>query len=164
MARDFVPPLVMCWCGLPLLNVVLLRFVGQGCAPVSRDSGWQAVSETSRHGNCAREKVPCGESEDERGKVGPAHREVAGKGLAEDLVELSLNESNESGRNDLLHRHLCLEERVHLFVRHQECCKLEYCRVALLRTNQDCHHDEPLLKHIGCRLPADYGWDVMLFN
>ena len=53
--------------------------------------------------------MPCGEGADEGVKVGPAHREVAGEGLAEALVELSLNESNESGRHVLLHCQLCLE-------------------------------------------------------
>ena len=81
------------------------------------DGGCQAVSETSRNGDCARVKVSCGESADEGGKVGPAHREVAGEGLAEALVKLSFNYSNESGRHVLLHRHRCLETLVHLFRR-----------------------------------------------
>ena len=49
---------------------------------------------------------PCGESADEGVNVGPAHREVAGEGLEEAIVELSLNELNESGRHVFLHRHL----------------------------------------------------------
>ena len=72
-------------------------------------SGWQDLSEPSGHGDCARLKVPCGESAYERCKVGPVHREVAGEGLAEALDELSLNESNKSGRNVVLHRRLSLE-------------------------------------------------------
>ena len=68
------------------------------------DGGWQAVPESSRHGNCARVKVSCGESADEGGKVGPAHREVAGEVLAEALVKLSLNNSNEGGRHVLLYQ------------------------------------------------------------
>ena len=83
--------------------------MGWGCAPVCRDGGWQAVSETSWHGDCAQVKVSCGESADEGVEVGPAHREVAGEGLAEALVKLSLNELNARGRNVLLHHLLCLE-------------------------------------------------------
>ena len=71
-----------------------------------RDGGWQVVSETSGHGDCAQMEVPFGESAYEGGKVGPVHREVAGEGLAEALVEIILNESNESGRHVLLHRRL----------------------------------------------------------
>ena len=65
--------------------------------------------ETSRNGDCARVKVSCGESADEGGKVGPAHREVAGEGLAEALIGLSLIELNEGGQHFLLHHRLCLE-------------------------------------------------------
>ena len=83
--------------------------MGLGCAPVCRDGGWNDVSETSRHGDCARVKVSCGESADEGGKVGPAHREVDGEGLAEALVKSSLNELNESGWHVLLHCRLCSE-------------------------------------------------------
>ena len=49
------------------------------------------MSETYGHGDCARVIVSCVESADEGGKVGPEHREVAAEGLAEALVELSLN-------------------------------------------------------------------------
>ena len=83
--------------------------VGRACLPVWRDGGWYALSEPSGHGDCVWVEVPCGEGADEGGKVGPAHRELAGEGLAEALVELSLNELNESGRHVLLHRRLCAE-------------------------------------------------------
>ena len=71
--------------------------MGQGCNLVCCDSGWQDVTENSRHGDCARVKVSCGESADEGGKVEPARQEVAGEGLIEALVKLSLNESNMGG-------------------------------------------------------------------
>ena len=87
-----------------------------------RDGDWYALSEPSGHGDCARVEVPCGEGAYEGGKVGPAHREVAGEGLEEAIVELSLNDSNESGQNVLLHCRLCAEVRVHLVGRLQECC------------------------------------------
>ena len=61
------------------------------------------------HGDCAQVEVNCGKGADEGSRVGPAHQEVAGEDLAEALVELSLNESNESGRHVLLHRPLCSE-------------------------------------------------------
>ena len=67
------------------------------------------MSEISGHGDCARMKVSCGESADDGDKVVPEHREVANEDLAESLVGLSLNESNESGRHVLLHRCLCSE-------------------------------------------------------
>ena len=65
--------------------------------------------EPSGHCDCARVEVPCGKSADDGCKVGPAHRKVAGERLAEALVELSVNESNESGLHVVLHHHLCLE-------------------------------------------------------
>ena len=74
-----------------------------------RGSGWQAVSETYGLGDCAQVKVTCGESADEGGKVGPAHRDVDGEGLAKALVKFSLNDLNESGRHVLLHCRLCSE-------------------------------------------------------
>ena len=73
------------------------------------DGGWYALSEPYGHGDFARVEVACGEGADDVGKVGPSHHEVAGEALAEALVELSLNESNGSGRNVLLHRRLCVE-------------------------------------------------------
>ena len=54
--------------------------MGQGCILVCRDGCWQAVPENLRHGDCAWVKVSYGKSVDEGGKVGPAHREVAGEG------------------------------------------------------------------------------------
>ena len=50
--------------------------------------------------------MPCGEGEDEVGKVGPLHQEVDGEGLVEALIEIGLNESNESVRHILLYRRL----------------------------------------------------------
>ena len=76
---------------------------------MSSDGGWKAVPETSRHGDCAQVKVSCGESVYEGGKVGPEPWEVAGEGLAEALVKLSLNHSNKGGRHVLLYRCLCSE-------------------------------------------------------
>ena len=73
------------------------------------DGGWKDVSETSWHGDCARVKVSCGESEDEGVKVGPEHWEVADEGLVEALVKLSVNESNKSGRHVLLQSSLFSE-------------------------------------------------------
>ena len=67
------------------------------------------MPKTSRHGDFAWVKVSCGESADEGGKVGPAHREVAGEGLVEALVKLSLNKLNEGGRHVLLYHCLCSE-------------------------------------------------------
>ena len=49
--------------------------------------------------------------------MGPAQREVAGEDLAEALVKLSLNESNEFDRNVLLYGCLCLEAVVYFFCR-----------------------------------------------
>ena len=57
--------------------------------------------------------MTCGDCSNKRGKVGPAHREVDGEDLAEDLVELGLNESNESVRHVLLNRRLCSEAGVY---------------------------------------------------
>ena len=73
------------------------------------DGGWKAVPETSRHGDCARVKVSCGKSADEGGKVVPAHSEVAGEGMSEAFVKISLNESNEGGWYVLLYRLLYSE-------------------------------------------------------
>ena len=78
--------------------------MGRGCTPVCCKSGWQVVSETSGNGECVWVRVSCGESADDGGKVGLAHREVSGEGLAEAIVELSLNESKESGRHVFLQR------------------------------------------------------------
>ena len=61
------------------------------------------MRETPWHSHCARMEVSCGKSSDEGSKVGPAHREVAGEDLAEALVKLSLNESDEGGWNVLLY-------------------------------------------------------------
>ena len=88
--------------------------MGRGCSPVCRDGGWQAVSETPGHCDCARVEVYCGEGSDEGGKVGPAHREVAGKDLTEAIFELGLDESNDRIRHVLMYCRLCLEEVVDL--------------------------------------------------
>ena len=64
--------------------------------------------------------------------MGPEHQELAGKDLAEALVKLSLNESNEGGRHVLLHRFLSSEAEVYLVRRLQECCELKHRWVALL--------------------------------
>ena len=109
------------------------------------DGGWQAVPETPRHGDCAQVEVSCGYSADEGGKVGTAHREVAGEDLAESLVKLSLNDLEKGDRHVLLYRYLCSDTGVYFFRRYQECCELEHCWLALLRTEQDRHHDKPLL-------------------
>ena len=68
------------------------------------------MSETSGHDDCARVELTCGDIVDEDGKMVPSQQEVAGEGLTGALVELSLNESNESGRHVFLHRRLCSEE------------------------------------------------------
>ena len=73
--------------------------------------------EAPRHGDCAWVEVSCGQSSDEGNKVGPAHRAVAGEDLAEALVKISLNESNEFDRNVLLYGCLCLEAVVYFFCR-----------------------------------------------
>ena len=65
-------------------------------------------------------------------KVGPAHREVAGEDLAEAVVELILNESEEGCRHVLLDRCLFSEARVYLVCCFQESCELEHRWVALL--------------------------------
>ena len=54
----------------------------------------------------------------------PAHWEVAGKDLVEDLVELGLNESNESGLHILLQRRLCLEAGVDFIYSFEDRCEL----------------------------------------
>ena len=86
-----------------------------------------------------------GECSNKGGEVGPAHREMDGKYLAEDLIELGLNESNESGQHVLLHRRLLLEAGIDFLCGFDEHRKFEHCWVAFLRTDQDHHHDKPLL-------------------
>ena len=61
--------------------------MGWGFAPVCRDGGWQAVSETSQHGDCDRMKVSCGKIVNDVGKVMPAHLKVTGEGLTKVLVK-----------------------------------------------------------------------------
>ena len=82
--------------------------MGQVCTLVWRDGGWCALSEPSGNGDCAQVEIPCGEGEDEGDTVVLAHQEVYSEGLLEALVDLSLNESNESSWHVLLHRRLCL--------------------------------------------------------
>ena len=77
--------------------------------------------------------------------MGPAHRAVAGEELAEALVKLSLNESDEGGRHVLLYHYLCSKTVVYFFRLFQEWCDLEHCWVVLLRHAQDCHNNKPLL-------------------
>ena len=109
MARDFLLPLVMWRCWLPLLDILLSRSCRAGLRFGVVRRWLVEFSEPSGHGDCAWVEVTCGEGADEGIKVGPAHREVADEGLAEALFELSLNESNKSGRHVLLHRRLCSE-------------------------------------------------------
>ena len=96
--------------------------------------------------------------------MGPAHWEVAGEDLVEALDELSLNELNKGIHHVLLHRCLCSKTIVYFFCRCQERCKLKYCRMEILGTEQDHHHDKPLIQHLLCRLPADSGRDELLFH
>ena len=58
-----------------------------------------------------------GECSDEGSKVGPEHREVAGKDMEEALAELILNEFDEGGRHVLLQLCLCLKTGVYFFYR-----------------------------------------------
>ena len=71
------------------------------------------MAETSQHGDCSRVKISCRDRLNEGGKVGPAHRKVAGEDLEEALVELGLNELNEGGRHILLHCCLCSKTGVY---------------------------------------------------
>ena len=82
------------------------------------------------HGDSVQVEVSGRQSPDEGSKVCPEHREVAGEDLAEALVELSLNESNEGCRYALLDLCLCSEEVVYLVCLFQECCELKHCWVA----------------------------------
>ena len=84
-----------------------------------RESGWYVVPEPPRHGDSVRVEVSDCQGSDEGSKVGPEHREVAGEDLAEALVKISLNESNEGGQHVLLHRCLLLEAGVYLVCRLQ---------------------------------------------
>ena len=93
---------VAVWASPPRYGVVEVLWGG----PVFR-CGVTVVGMLCQNPYCARVEVPCREGADEGGKVGPAHREVAGEVLVETLVELSLNESNKSGQHVLLHRYLC---------------------------------------------------------
>ena len=76
------------------------------------DGGWLVVPEPPRHSDSVRVGVSGRQGPDEGNKVGPAHREVAGEDLAEALVELSLNNSNEGCQHVLLDRCLCSEAGV----------------------------------------------------
>ena len=87
--------------------------------------------------------------------MGTAHWEVAGEDLAEALVKIGLDESNESSQHVLLYFRLCSEAVVDLFRCFKEICEIEHCRVAFLGAYQYCHHYNPLLYHLRCRLPAD---------
>ena len=71
------------------------------------EGGRYVGAETSRYGDRVWAKMAFGECSNEGGEVGPAHQEVAGEELVESLVELGLNESNESGQHVLLHCRLC---------------------------------------------------------
>ena len=102
----------MFWCGV--------MAVGRLCRNPPRNSDSVQMEVSSRQGP------------DEGSKVGPAHREVAGEDLAEALIKLSLNESNEGCRHVLLDRCLCSEAGVHFVCCLQERCELEHCWVALL--------------------------------
>ena len=64
--------------------------------------------------------------------MGPAHREVAGKDLAEALIELGLDELNESSWDVLLYCRLCSEAGVDHVCCFEEICDLKHCRVVLL--------------------------------
>ena len=77
--------------------------------------------------------------------MGTAHHEIAGEDLAEALIKISLDESDECGRHVLLYRCLWLKTGFYFFRRYRECCDLEHFWVALLRPEQDRHHNEPLL-------------------
>ena len=109
------------------------------------EGGGYDGAETSRNGDRAWVKMACGEYLNEGGEVGPLHREVAGKDMAEALVELGLNNSNERGRHVLLHRRLYLGAGVDFVCGFKERREFEHCRVAFLRTEQDRYHEKPLL-------------------
>ena len=104
-----------------------------------------AGAETSRHGDRTWMEMACGEFSNEEGEVGLAQREVAGKDLAEALVEIGLNELNKSVRNVLLHCRLCAEAGVDFVCCFDERREFENCQVAFLRTEQDRYHEKPLL-------------------
>ena len=76
-----------------------------------------------RHGDSVQVEVSGRQGSDEESKVGPAHREVSGEDLAEALVKLSLNESNEGCQNVLLDRCQCSKVGVYLVRRFEKCFK-----------------------------------------
>ena len=88
-----------------------------------RDSSQWVVPEPPRHGNSVQVEVSGRQVSDEESKVGPAHREVSGEDLAEALVKLSLNESNEGFQNVLLDRCQCSKVGVYLVRRFEKCFK-----------------------------------------
>ena len=79
-------------------------------------------------------EVSGGQGSDDGSKVGPVHWEVAGEDLAEALVKLSMNESNEGCQHVLLDHCLCSEAGVYLVCRFQECFELKHRWMALLRS------------------------------
>ena len=72
--------------------------------------------------------------------MGTAHWEVAGEDLAEALVEISLDESNESSQHVLLYFRLCSEAVVDPAHCNKEVCEIEHFQVAFLGTYQYSHH------------------------
>ena len=80
------------------------------------------MAETSWNGDCAQVEMSCGKRLNEGGRVGPAHREVAGEDLAGALVELSFNESNKGGWHVLLHHCQCSKAGVYLLCGFKDRC------------------------------------------
>ena len=78
------------------------------------------------HGDSAQVEVTCGQFSNEGGELGTAHWEVAGEDLAEALVEIGLDESNESSQHVLLYFRLCLEAVVDPVHCYQEFCEIEH--------------------------------------
>ena len=84
------------------------------------------MPETPQHSDSVRVEVSGCQGHDEGSKVGPAYQELTGEDLAEALVELSLNGSNEGCRHVLLDLFLCSEAGVHFVCCFQECCELKH--------------------------------------
>ena len=89
--QDFVLPLVIWRYRLPLLSALASKSCGEGLQYSVKWLRLVGCAENPRNGECARVEMSCGERSDEGSKVGPAHRKVAGEGLVEDLIKLSLN-------------------------------------------------------------------------
>ena len=76
--------------------------VRRGCCSVWSEHCRNVELEPSGHGDRVGAEVSRRQGSEEGVQVWPAHREVDGKNLSGDLVELGLNESDEGGRHVLL--------------------------------------------------------------